>query len=220
MRVFDGPPPRKHIHQPVTRSKGELISFIILITYCNERQCSRLARKRPPSRKTQATSITWQCRYNLLSLLFITGLYTSAKDLAVLPELSDRRLFNFTFPYAFTHYKHLSFKTSECRGVVLCIRNGGLSGSNHGWLLRSMYYALYTIFLMSISLLVNHCYASTIRRTTITLILRRSRTGTVWFYTSTSNKRAARPKLFTKSLTRDLKLMYSRLTLVRISINL
>ena len=54
----------------------------------------------------------------------------------------------------------------------------------------------------------------------ITLILRRSRTGTVWFYTSTSNKRAAWPKLYIKSLTRDLKLMYSRLTLVRISINL
>ena len=29
----------------------------------------------------------------------------------------------------------------------------------------------------------------------LTLILRCSRTGTVWFYTSTSNKRAARPKL-------------------------
>ena len=56
--------------------------------------------------------------------------------------------------------------------------------------------------------------------TTLTLILRRSRTGTVRFYTSTSNKRAARPKLYTKSLTRDLKRMYSRLTLVRISINL
>ena len=54
----------------------------------------------------------------------------------------------------------------------------------------------------------------------LTLILRRSRKETVWFYTSTSNKRAARPKLYTKSLTRDLKLMYSRLTLVRISINL
>ena len=54
----------------------------------------------------------------------------------------------------------------------------------------------------------------------LTLILPRSRTGTVWFYTSTSNKRAARPKLYTESLTRDLKLMYSRLTLVRISINL
>jgi len=54
----------------------------------------------------------------------------------------------------------------------------------------------------------------------LTLILRRSRTGTVWFYTSTSNKRAAQPKLYTKSLTRDLKCMYSRLTLVRISINL
>ena len=54
----------------------------------------------------------------------------------------------------------------------------------------------------------------------LSLILRRSRTGTVRFYTSTSNKRAARPKLYTKSLTRDLKLMYSRLTRVRISINL
>ena len=31
----------------------------------------------------------------------------------------------------------------------------------------------------------------------LTLILRRSRTGTVWFYTSTSNKRVARPKLYT-----------------------
>ena len=54
----------------------------------------------------------------------------------------------------------------------------------------------------------------------LTLILRRSRTGTVWFYTYTSNKRAARPKLYTKSLTRDLKRMYSRFTLVRITINL
>ena len=39
----------------------------------------------------------------------------------------------------------------------------------------------------------------------LTLILRRSRMGTVWFYTSTNNKRASRPKLYTKSLTRDLK---------------
>ena len=54
----------------------------------------------------------------------------------------------------------------------------------------------------------------------LTLILPRSRAGTIWFYTSTSNKRAARPKLYTKSLTRDLKLMYSRFTLVRISIKL
>ena len=54
----------------------------------------------------------------------------------------------------------------------------------------------------------------------LTPILRRSRTGTVWFYTSTSNKRAARPKLYTMSLTRDLKRMYSRLNLVRISIKL
>ena len=54
----------------------------------------------------------------------------------------------------------------------------------------------------------------------LALILRRSRTGTVWFYTSTSNKKAARPKLYTESLTRDLKRMYSRFTLVRISIKL
>ena len=54
----------------------------------------------------------------------------------------------------------------------------------------------------------------------ITFILRRSRMGTVSFYTSTSNKGAARTKMYTKSLTRDLKRMYSRLTLVRISINL
>ena len=54
----------------------------------------------------------------------------------------------------------------------------------------------------------------------LTLILPRSRTGTVWFYTSTSNKRVAGPKLYTKSLTRDLKRMYSRFTLVRISIKL
>ena len=59
-----------------------------------------------------------------------------------------------------------------------------------------------------------------ILRWILTLILRRSRTGTVWFYTSTSNKRAAPPKLYTKSLTRDLKHMYSRFTLVRISIKL
>ena len=52
------------------------------------------------------------------------------------------------------------------------------------------------------------------------LFLPRSRTRTVWFYTSTSNKRAARPTLYTESLTRDLKLMYRRFTLVRISINL
>ena len=44
--------------------------------------------------------------------------------------------------------------------------------------------------------------------TALTLILRCSRTGTVWFYTSTSNKRAARTKLYTKSLTKDLKRMY------------
>ena len=62
--------------------------------------------------------------------------------------------------------------------------------------------------------------ANTTGNVCLTHILRRSRTGTVWFYTSTSNKRAARPKLHTKSLTRELKRMYSRLTLVRISIKL
>ena len=65
-----------------------------------------------------------------------------------------------------------------------------------------------------------HLQRVTVSDAVLTLILRRSRTGTVWFYTSTINKRAARPKLYTKSLTRDLKRMYSRLTLVRISINL
>ena len=65
-----------------------------------------------------------------------------------------------------------------------------------------------------------HLLRATIPDAALTLILPRSRTGTVWFYTSTSNKRAERPKLYTESLTRDLKRMYSRLTLVRISINL
>ena len=63
-------------------------------------------------------------------------------------------------------------------------------------------------------------HTQALRTSLLTLILPRFRTGTVWFYTSTSNKRAARPKLYTKSLTRDLKLMYSHFTLVRISINL
>ena len=70
--------------------------------------------------------------------------------------------------------------------------------------------------------IVSEGYLFVICISLLTLILRRSRTGTVWFYTSTSNKRAARPKLYTKSLTRDLKRMYtySSLTLVRISFNL
>ena len=76
------------------------------------------------------------------------------KDLTVLPELSDSLLFTFTFPYAFTHDKHSSFNVSECRAVVLRIRKGTSGGSNRGWLLRSMYYALYTIFVMSMSLLL------------------------------------------------------------------
>ena len=66
----------------------------------------------------------------------------------------------------------------------------------------------------------NNEFTKPYKQPSLTLILRRSRTGMVWFYTSTSNKRAARPKLYTKSLTRDSKRMYSRLTLVRISINL
>ena len=85
---------------------------------------------------------------------------------------------------------------------------------------------LYSFSLMSVALQYKSCsthththtYSDNLRK--LTLILRRSCTGTVWFYTSTSNKRAARPKLYTKSLKRDLKLMYSRFTLVRISINL
>ena len=67
---------------------------------------------------------------------------------------------------------------------------------------------------------INTLRISAVLRRLLTLILRRSRTGTVWFYTSTSNNRAARPKLYTKSLTRDLNRMYIRLTLVRISIKL
>jgi len=39
----------------------------------------------------------------------------------------------------------------------------------------------------------------------LTLILRRSRTGTVWFYTSTSNKRAAPPKIVHKVINKGLK---------------
>ena len=41
--------------------------------------------------------------------------------------------------------------------------------------------------------------------TKLTLILWRSRTGTVWFYTSTSNKWAARPKLYTRVINKGLK---------------
>ena len=77
----------------------------------------------------------------------------------------------------------------------------GIFSSRYNFILSRVYYHYFVLFLL-------------------TLILRRSRTGTVWFYTSTSNKRAARPKLYTESLTRDLKRMYSRFTLVRISINL
>ena len=73
------------------------------------------------------------------------------------------------------------------------------------------------------TLMCKVCYTAALQtcdKYCLPLILRRSRTGTVRFYTSTSNKRAARPKLYTKSLTRDLKRMYSRFTLVRNSIKL
>ena len=84
---------------------------------------------------------------------------------------------------------------------------------------QRMQHALHVNLSWTLSLLA-HSVFCTVFLSYLTLILRRSRTGTVWFYTSTSNKRAARSKLYTKSLTRDLKLMYSCLTLVRISINL
>ena len=83
----------------------------------------------------------------------------------------------------------------------------------------SLFWFVYIIWFIFIPYLLSHRILHILQRP-LTLILPRSRTGTVWFYTSTSNKRAARPKLSTKSLTRDLKLMYSRFTLVRISIKL
>ena len=50
-----------------------------------------------------------------------------------------------------------------------------------------------------LNLLFQHLYMKDTNNTSLNLILPRSRTGTVWFYTSTSNKRAARPKLYKKS---------------------
>ena len=84
------------------------------------------------------------------------------------------------------------------------------------------YYFIYFVIFVGLSskckILIFCCFLMFLAH--LTLILPRSRTGTVWFYTSTSNKGAARSKLYTKSLTGDLKRMYSRLTLVRISIKL
>ena len=55
---------------------------------------------------------------------------------------------------------------------------------------------LQNVFPLFCALLNFDSYLLVISKThTLTLILPRSRTGTVWFYTSTSNKRAARPKL-------------------------
>ena len=101
---------------------------------------------------------------------------------------------------------------------VSCIRSW-VAGRSDINILKSIYYACFHSIIKYgiIWLGVTFCSRNIF---TLSLILRRSRTGTVWFYISTSNKRAARPKLYTKSLTRDLKLMYSLLTLVRISINL
>ena len=92
---------------------------------------------------------------------------------------------------------------------------------NYVFLLLCMFLSVYSVSLCcSVCKCVLYCCHRVSTRWQLILILRRSRTGTVWFCTSTSNKRAARPKLYTKSLTRDLKRMYSRLTLVRIFINL
>ena len=65
----------------------------------------------------------------------------------------------------------------------------------------SIYRAETCSYIPNVLLIVKYSCVLTI---CLTLILPRSRTGTVWFYTSTSNKRAARPKLYTKSLTRDI----------------
>ena len=100
-----------------------------------------------------------------------------------------------------------------------CLEIQGVSGS---WSQRVTKWDLRAIQSSSISNINKLLYSVQLCNSShiLTLILRRSRTGTVWFYTSTSNKRAARPKLYTNSLTRDLKRMYSRLILVRITINL
>ena len=111
------------------------------------------------------------------------------------------------------------------RGLIerIIMQNQSRNSPGHLWLLETSNHVWVDVLLYITNM---NCLSRRAKWTQIwqwgylTLILRRSRTGTVWFYTSTSNKRAARPKLYTKSLTRDLKLMYSRLTLVRISINL
>ena len=100
------------------------------------------------------------------------------------------------------------------------------TGSHAAYSLQSTLYIVYkqppSRLVAAYKLLTNDpsCTDSQYKRNKTLLDLRRTRTGTVWFYSSTSNKRAARPKLYTESLTRDLKRVYSRLTLVRISINL
>ena len=130
-------------------------------------------------------------------------------------------------PISYTYFQRIS-------PLLWCQRNQ--SSLNHWYLCHFTHMHKVTLRMTSREKLISHSlhlFTQTYQITTqtcsalrscnrqLTLILRRSRTGTVWFYTSTSNKRAARPKLYTKSLTRDLiKLMYSRLTLVRICIKL
>ena len=95
---------------------------------------------------------------------------------------------------------------------------------NHTYVIHCLFWGhrlrKVTVHFFTTYLLWKFTFLTATEGSTLALILPRSRTGTVRFYTSTSNKRAARPKLYTKSLTRDLKRMCSRLTLVRISINL
>ena len=130
--------------------------------------------------------------------------------------------------------------------VLCCVESNLSAWIIENYLLISKFFQVFVILGITVSLRFKHgtdplvefhtnyrrrfcfswLYCPSLRNVTMwpaspmSLILRRSRTGTVWFYTSTSNKRAARPKLYTKSLTRDLKRMYSLLTLVRTSINL
>ena len=126
------------------------------------------------------------------------------------PELSLRQL-NPT--HIFTHYYEVHFKVNPQLSFNFRTSYSDRRGTNF-----RLHHSINGQFHCSLMSLLKEI--SVRAWTALTLILRRSRTGTAWFYTSTSNKRAARPKLYTKSLTRELKLMYSRLTLVRISINL
>ena len=140
-----------------------------------------------------------------------------------------------TFLRMFVIYLHKKFRTPPCNEKSYCKNiHSGIFASNIRLLLSALpivlnstcwvniYYDCHVQQEVTWRLMKQEDYDMNLPAifNRLTLILRRSRTGTVWFYTSTSNKRAARPKLYAKSLTRDLKLMYSRFTLVRISIKL